>query len=360
MGNASKCMEEKNKIININAIEVIRILIADKKKLFIYSITLGIIGVLLAFGTPKIYKSTVVLAPEESGQGFSAGASSLASMIGMNLRIGQTGDALYPEIYPELMNSTKFLVDLFPIKVTTQKTHESYTYQDYLQYHQKIPIHTYPMAWIGEKINELIGEDKGGVSKKPDPFCLTKEEYGLAMSIGSKINCSVDKKTNVITIVVEDQDPLIAATVADSVQLHLQHAITDYRTKKARVDLEYMDELFAEANDQYTKARKRYASFCDANRNIVLTSVQSKIDDLESDMQLKYSIYSQVVEQRQLAVAKVQERTPAFTIIQGASVPIKHSSRPKVVSLAIWMFFGFMLRCGMLAWRNRKKVISDR
>ena len=216
------------------------------------------------------------------------------------------------------------------------------------------------MAWIGEKINELIGEDKGGVSKKPDPFCLTKEEYGLAMSIGSKINCSVDKKTNVITIVVEDQAPLIAATVADSVQLHLQHALTDYRTKKARVDLEYMDELFAEANDQYTKARKRYASFCDANRNIVLTSVQSKIDDLESDMQLKYSIYSQVVEQRQLAVAKVQERTPAFTIIQGASVPIKHSSRPKVVSLAIWMFFGFMLRCGMLAWRNRKKVISDR
>jgi LPS O-antigen subunit length determinant protein (WzzB/FepE family) len=58
-------MEEKEKIININIVEVIRILLADKKKICIYSFVAGVIGVLLAFGTPKIYKSTVVLAPEE-------------------------------------------------------------------------------------------------------------------------------------------------------------------------------------------------------------------------------------------------------------------------------------------------------
>jgi uncharacterized protein involved in exopolysaccharide biosynthesis len=74
-------------------------------------------------------------------------------------------------------------------------------------------------------------------------------------------------------------------------------------------------------------------------------------------MQLKYHIYQQVVEQLQLAKAKVQERTPAFTIIESASVPIKHSSRPKVFTLAIWMFLGFMLRCGMLFWRNRTQFI---
>jgi uncharacterized protein involved in exopolysaccharide biosynthesis len=75
-------------------------------------------------------------------------------------------------------------------------------------------------------------------------------------------------------------------------------------------------------------------------------------------MQLKYTIYQQVVEQLQLAKAKVQERTPAFTIVQEATVPIKHSSRPKVVSLIIWMFLGFMLRAGMLAWKNRKKFVN--
>ena len=350
--------EQKDKIININIAEVIRLLLADKKKICIYSLTAGVIGVLLAFGTPKVYKSTVMLAPEESGSGFSGSISSLASMVGMNMKIGQTGDALYPEIYPDLMGSTHFIVGLFPVKVTTQKTHATYTYQDYLQNHQKTAVHDYPLALLRNLIEKLKTDTTSGGSRQPDPFCLTKKEDEIAKAIGNNLSCSVDKKTNVITIVVEDQDPLIAATVADSVQMHLQHAITDYRTKKARVDLEYMNKLFEEAKAQYTKARQRYASFGDANTNIALQSVQSRLDDLENEMQLKYNIYQQVVEQRQLAQAKVQERTPAFTIIQGASVPIKHSSRPKIVTLVLWMFLGFMLRFCMIAWRNREKFIN--
>ena len=112
-------MEEKKKLININMAEVVRTLYADRKKVCIYSLVAGVIGVALAFGTPKVYKSTVILVPEESGNGFSGSISSLASMVGMNMKIGQTGDALYPEIYPDLMESTDFIVGLFPIKVTT-------------------------------------------------------------------------------------------------------------------------------------------------------------------------------------------------------------------------------------------------
>lgn len=350
-------MEEKEKIININAIEVIRILLADKKKICIYSLVAGVIGVLLAFGTPKIYKSTVVLAPEESGNSFSGSISSLASMVGMNMKIGQTGDAIYPEIYPDLMKSTKFIVGLFPVKVTTQKTHDTYTYQEYIDKHQRLAIHEYPMAWISDMIDKLKSDDNDGKNHKTDPFCLTKKEDGIAKSIKSKIDCSVDKKTNVITIVVEDQDPLIAATMADSVQEHLQLAITDYRTKKARIDLEYMGKLFDEASLQYKKARLKYASFSDANSKVALQSVQSLLDELENELELKYNIYQQVVEQLQLAKAKVQERTPAFTIIENATVPIKHSSRSKLMTLIIWMFLGFIVRCGILFWRNRTQFI---
>lgn len=350
-------MEDK-KILNINVAEVIRLFLADKKKICIYACVAGVIGVLLAFGTPKIYKSTVVLAPEESGGSFSGSISSLASMIGMNMKIGQTGDALYPEIYPDLMGSTQFIVGLFPVKVTAQKTKEHYSYYDYLEKHQKIAVHKYPQALMTSIIEKLKAEPAVEAGHKPNPKHLTKKENEIANAIKGNIDCSVDKKTNVITIVVTDQDPEIAATIADSVQVHLQQAITDYRTKKARIDLEYMQELFIEAKQQYTKARQIYASYCDANSKIALQSVQSKIDDLENEMQLKYNIYQQVVEQLQLAKAKVQERTPAFTIVQEATVPIKHSSLPKIVTLIIWMFLGFMLRGGMLLWRNREKFIN--
>lgn len=350
--------ESKNKTFNIRTLDVLRLLIADKKSICAYSLICGIIGVILAFGTPKVYKSMVMLAPEGSGNSFSGSISSLAAMVGMNMKIGQTGDALYPEIYPDLMGSTQFLVGLFPIKVTTQKTQESYTYQEYILNHQKSAIHQYPMNWLTQLIERIKVEGEPGKDHKPDPFCLTKKEFGVCMSIAKKINCSVDKKTNVIVIEVEDQDPLIAATVADSVQAHLQRSITDYRTKKARIDLEYMEKLFDEASQQYKKARLKYASFSDANSKVVLQTVQSQLDELENEMQLKYNIYQLVVEQLQLAKAKVQEKTPAFTIVQNATVPIKHSSRPKIMTLIIWMLLGFSIRFGIVVWKNRQKFIN--
>lgn len=351
-------MEEKKKIIDISLIEVFRILRADFRKVCIYSCTAGVIGVILAFATPKIYKSTVILAPEESGSSFSGSLSSLAAMVGMNMKIGQTGDALYPEIYPDLMGSTGFVVGMFPVTVTKNKTGETYTYFDYLDKHQKKAFYEYPQDWLKQVKDLFTTEEKVPADHKFNPKRLTKKEFDVAKNIMGKIDCSVDKKTNVITIEVEDQDPLIAATVADSLQMHLQRTITDYRTKKARVDLEYMQKLFDEAHREYAKARQKYAAFGDSYMNLKMQSYVLKGDELENEMQLKYTIYQQVVEQLQLAKAKVQERTPAFTIVQEATVPVKHSSQPKIVTLIIWMLLGFLLRAGMLAWKNRKNFIN--
>jgi uncharacterized protein involved in exopolysaccharide biosynthesis len=218
-------------------------------------------------------------------------------------------------------------------------------------------FHEYPKVWITDFFKKLTSKPSSG-PHKTDPFHLTKDEDDVVKAINGKISCTVDKKTNVITITVEDQDPLIAATVADSVQVHLQHAITDYRTKKARVDLEYMQQLFDEAQEQYKQARRAYAACADSYQNVKLQKYAQKVEDLENEMQLKYEIYQQVSEHLHLAKAKVQERTPAFTIVQEATVPIKHSSRPKIVTLIIWMFLGFMVRVGMLAWKNRKQFIN--
>lgn len=349
---------EKKKSIDISLIDVFKILKADFRKICIYSCTAGVIGVILAFATPKIYKSTVILAPEESGSSFSGSISSLAAMVGMNMKIGQTGDALYPEIYPDLMESTGFVVGMFPVTVTKSKTGETNTYFDYLQKHQKLAFYEYPMDWLNNLKEKLSNDEQSKPGHKVDSKHLTKKEFDIVKAINNKMNCTVDKKTNVITIVVEDQDPQIAATIADSAQMHLQRTITDYRTKKARIDLEYMQKLFDEAHKEYTKARQKYAAFGDSYQNLKMQSYVLKGDELENEMQLKYTIYQQVVEQLQLAKAKVQERTPAFTIVQEASVPVKHSSTPKIVTLIIWMILGFLLRAGLLLWRNRQKFIN--
>jgi uncharacterized protein involved in exopolysaccharide biosynthesis len=353
-------MNAENKIFAISIIDVINILRKDKKKLIIYSVVAGVIGIAIAFATPHTYQSTVMLAPEESGAGFSGSISSLASMVGMNMKIGQTGDALYPEIYPDLVASTDFIIGLFPVQIVTQKGDIKCSYYQYLTKHKKLGITNYPMAGIKLLLDNFKDKesDEKIDSKKNGPIMLSKKQKDVADYIMSNISCNVDKKTNVISITVTDQDPLVAATIADSVQRHLQVAITEYKTKKAKIDVAYMEDLYEEAKRDYDKARKAYAEYADANMDIELQIYKSKETDLENEMQLKYNIYQQVVEQLQLSKAKVQERTPAFIVMQSAAVPVKHSDRPKVFILAIWMIVGFMLRSGMLMWKNKEKFIN--
>ena len=60
-------------------------------------------------------------------------------------------------------------------------------------------------------------------------------------------------------------------------------------------------------------------------------------------MQLKFNTYSTLMTQYQAAKAKVQERTPAFTVVKGAAVPVKPTGPKRmlfVLGMVILAFFG--------------------
>lgn len=162
------------------------------------------------------------------------------------------------------------------------------------------------------------------------------------MTLENKITCSVDKKNNVIAIIIEDQDPLICATMADSVKNKLQYFITDYRTSKARNDLAYTEKLYNDAKSRYVKSRQTYASFADANEGLILESYKSKLEDLENEMQLNFNTYTMMSNQLQAARAKVQERTPAFTTLQSASVPLKPAGPKRMIFVAVITLLTFI------------------
>lgn len=345
------------KLININIPELFNIISEKKKALTICFFVTAIIAVIVSFSIPRIYKSNVTLSPESSVSSGVSNFSSLAEMVGLNFNMANGSDAIYPEIYPDLIRSNDFLVGLFDVEVTSQDSTIQTTYYDYIKNKQKVPWWTLPIKWI----KDLLPQDEDGVQqpgKAPDPFMLTKEQDGIANSISGNINCSVDKKTNVISIEVTAQDPLIAATMTEVVRRQLQVFITNYRTNKARSDMEYIQGLCDEAFADYEVARKKYSEFSDANQNILLSSYRMKQEELENEMTLKYESYKQLSEQLQITKAKVQEHTPAFTIVQMASVPLKHSNTKKIVIL----FFFEVLAMGtyllIIAYRNRKRLFT--
>lgn len=318
--------------------------VTKRKKLYykVLPITF-VLACIYALGIPNYYTCEVKLSPELSSKRSSSSLASLASQFGVNLGSAATGsEALFPTLYPDLMNSVDFKASLFNVPVHKKDSTRIMSYYDYIAKEQKQSwwgaAISAPSKWLGE----LIGKKDTIDQHKVDPFMLTKEQAKIVETIDKKVVCDVDKKTMVITINVTDQDPLICAVMADSVQQRLQNFITDYRTKKARVDLEYMRKLYNEAKARYTKARQLYASYSDANQDIVLESVRSKLTDLENEMQLQFNNYNNIVQQLQMAEAKVQEDTPAFTTLQSATVPVKKAGPSRAKMVLIFLFLAFL------------------
>ena len=311
-----------------------------------------IIACVYAFSLPKTYSCKVMLAPELSSTGGRNYLSTLASSFGLTMGSTRTGsEALFPTLYPDLMNSVDFKTSLFPVKVRRDKDKEAMTYYDYLLNEQKKPWWSSAIGAVVGGIASLFPQDTVGQSakntKEVNPFRLTKKQTAIAAAIKNRVKCDVDKKTLVITIQVADQDPLVCATVADSVKNRLQKFITDYRTSKAREDLEYNQKLYVEAKHEYDKARQIYASFSDANQDVILQSVRTKMNDLENEMQLKFNTYSAIAAQLQDAKAKVQQETPAFTTLQSATVPIRPSAPSKSKIVLVFLFLAFL---GTTVW----------
>ncbi len=327
------------------------------KKLYAYVMGATLVVVyLIMLCIPRYYTSQISLAPEASGTSISGSLESLASSFGLSGSLAKmnSSDALYAEIYPEVVASKNFIVELMPVEIKTRKRDENIqcTYYEYLMKHQKAPWWEHVTKAIISMF-DTDSEDGDKVSQKVSVFDHTKKQERVFKDIQSKISCKYDKKTDIVTISVKDQDPLVSATMAEITCKKLQEFIIKYRTNKARIDVEYYKKLTAEAKQEYEKARQRYGSYADANMDIVLESYRAKRDDLENDMQLKFNIYSAMNTQLQAATAKLQEATPAFTVIESASVPTKPAGPKRMLVAAFMSILSGMVLTGKLLLKKK-------
>ena len=318
-----------------------------------------VVALVVAFSIPKEYTATVMLAPEvENGSRSMGSLSALAGMAGINMGSGEGGDALSPDLYPDIVSSINFTTELFAVPVTDVEGELQTDLFSYLQNEQRSPwwsvVISFPFKCISWVMSLL--QDETEETGQLDPFHLTQEEMAVVKTLNNRIAVSVDKKTAVITLSVTMQDPLIAATMTDTVMQRLQNYITDYRTNKARHDLEFTQRLYDEAQKKYYDAQQTYADYVDMNQNIALRSVQTRQERLQNEMNLAYNLYNQTAQQLQLAKAKVQENTPVYTVVQAATVPLQ-ASKPSKVMILVGMVF--LAAVGAVGWILFGKGVWD-
>lgn len=362
-------MPQEEEELEIDLMEYARKLWAARKLLLKVAGIAAIIGVVIALTTPKTYTVNATLAPESSKSGSSL--SGIASMLGVGgLNMGSDADALSVMLYPDVVSSTPFIIDLLdtPVKSMNEEIPDT-TLVGYLEEYQSSSLFgtilSLPFKAIGAITSLFSSDDEEEVNDTINPFQLSRKQSSLVEGLKKAVIANVDKKTGVTTVSVTMQDPMVCAIIADTVIYKLQEKVTSYRTTKAENDCKYLEQIHAERQRDYIKAQQAYAKYVDTNKNIARQSELIERERLQNEMNLAFQVYSNVATQLQLARAKVQEAKPAFAVVEPASVPLNPSGTSRkmiligivflaVAGAAAWILFGQDL------WANLKQGLTSK
>lgn len=345
------------KQIEIDIVALFRLL-WNKRKLIIRNCVIGgVLAIIVAFSIPKEYTSTVVFAPEfTSSTKVSDGFSSLASMAGFDIStISKSQDALYPELYPQIVSSTPFLCDLMSLQLESKDGELHTNMYKYLSKHQKMPWWSYIIVAPVALVRRLTGLNQNDtiVPVRGEEISLTRRQFLILESLKKKITTNVDPGNFVVTINVTMQDPKISAYVASVVADKLKERITEYRTAKANSDLQYLEQVFADVESKYKKAQTIYADYTNQHQRITNIKYQVEQERLKNEMDLAFNLYMQMAQQREMAFAKIQEETPVGVTIQPAVIPILASAPKKMMIGLLFVFLSFFGTCGWVILKNR-------
>lgn len=354
---------KNNEIKDIDLEKVFKVIWAKRKVFLKLWAVVFVLSCVWILPQPRYFRCEVQMAPESNNLD-TKGLSGIASSFGINLGSFASNDAISPILYPNVFKSPDFIVDLLGIEVT-KMNNESLDYYTYRKNYYKHNPYTYPIKLLLEWVSSLKSKENGGVpaiysfqtnSKTGlNPFHLSKEDTELIKSISEDITCTIDKKTNLITISIEDQDPLVCALMADSIKTHLQNYITTYRTQKFREDATYFRELLKEAEANYHDALATYSNYTDSHTKMTRQEQISEAQRLQNEVSLKLSAYNTLSSQLIAAEAKIQEHTPVFTTIKTATIPAKPAGPKRKIFIVSILFLATSIYA---IWLSRKELFN--
>lgn len=151
---------------------------------------------------------------------------------------------------------------------------------------------------------------------------------------------------NMLTVSVEVHDAEVATQLTRLVVENLTRYITEYRTRKVKNDLQFINSQLADAEVKYRRAQQALASTTDRNQSILLATARTDANRRQSEYTLAFNVFNSLVQMKEQAKIKVQENTPVFTMIEPPSKAEKISQGLKIEM--IMLFLGILAGVGIV------------
>lgn len=339
----------------IDLIEVFKKIWAGRKIIYKTVAIFFVIGVIIAFGTPKEYKSEVTLLVETGSSSSMNGLlQQFGGLAGLNLAGSKQDQNLTPELYPSIIQSTPFLVEILHQKVTYSKEKKDITVYNYLSNHVKPSVIGVVMGYTVGLPGKIIGlfnkkeSIEEGLPKIDSIVIFTMKQESIANALKGRIKVSTDETAGKIQISVEMPEPLAAAQLTNIVYQNLTKYLIDYKIQKAAQDLEFITKQTKEAKVRFVTSQEKLASFRDANKNVISAYYRTEEERLQNEYTLAFNVFNGLSQQMEQSKIKVQEKTPAFKVIEPTRVPLQKSKPNRSLIIIAMLFVGGFIAVGFI------------
>lgn len=324
------------------------------KRIFVIYVTAGfmVLGLLVALFSKKEYTASTIFVPQTSQQRGGSSISSLASLAGINL--GQMGgDMLSPTVYPQLLSNVDLIKELMYTPVKFEEWPEKITLYDYYtdpEYNKMTffgAVKKYTIGLPGVIIGAIKGKDEENVDAAGlDGLAVyTEREYQCKKVLSDLISVSINDKDGYIELSVRMPEAVAAAEVATTVFNLLEKYVTEYKIEKAKATLDFVNDRFNEAKEDFEQKQLSYAKFRDANRGQLTATAQITEDRLRKEYDMANTIYTELARQKTQVELQVKEDTPVLSVVQPIVVPFERSKPRRAIILIAFTFLGGCLGC---------------
>jgi len=336
----------------------------DSRKFIIKMLVVfALLGVAVALLTPKEYTASSTMVPQLSdGSSRSSSLSSLAAMAGFNLNMDNSARDLSPYVYPQIVQSVPFQLELMNTPFSfSDVDHPVSLYAYYTEYAKPGVLAIIKKYTIGLPF-VILGAIKGKpeeeapvtLTNADETIRLTQDQESVRKILASSVSLETNDKDGYVVLRANFQEAKLAAQVAQKAQELLQRSITEFKIEKAKAQLDFIEERYAEKKEEFEKAQAALAEFRDRNKNVTSALARTQEERLQSDYQLAFEVYSQLAQQMEQAQIKVKEDTPVFAVIKPVTVPLEDNNSG-AMTLIIWTFIGGVLA---IAWIFGKQFLA--
>ena len=328
----------------------------DGRKIIVKYIILGVLfGLVVAIFTPNSYTAKSILVPQMNTDSKTSGLSGLAALAGINVGISQTSSEISPLIYPLIINSIPFQLEMMKTPLQFKNSANPTSYIEHItngasNFNPLSLLKKYTIGLPGLIIKALKGNTNGSTltEGKTQIVQLTPEQKIAKRSLESILILVFNVKEGYATLTVDMDEPIPAAQMAQKAVELLQRYIIDFKILKSKADLDFIQERFDEKKTEFEQAQESLAIRVDRNKNFTsgLSSVET--DRLQAKYTLTFGVYQELAKQLEQAKIQVKKETPVFSVIEPVTIPSEKSKPNRPLILLVYLFIGGVTGIGIV------------